>query len=141
MFPWLWFWAPQLHFPWSGNVAQQIEPITHWFFQGIPPGAGNPNIEERAFRVASYGKQLGLITELLIDLADRAGATSPLAAVSLERLKLIRDEIERIKNAEYSARALDIEAHILELKRKGGPTYTQLADRLRTILREGAKPD
>ena len=52
MYPWLWFWAPQLHLPWSGNVAQQIEPITHWFFQGIPAGAGNPTIEERAFRVS-----------------------------------------------------------------------------------------
>ena len=30
MFPWLWLWAPQLHFPWSGDVAQDIEPTTTW---------------------------------------------------------------------------------------------------------------
>ena len=69
MFPWLWHWAPQVHLPWSGDVAQRIAPATHWFFQGIQPGAGHPRIEEEAFDVASYGKQLGLITELLLDLS------------------------------------------------------------------------
>jgi hypothetical protein len=98
MIPWLWYWAPQVHLPWSGNVAQRIEPITHWFFQGIPPGAGDAQVEERAFAVASYGKQLGLITEVLIDLAERAGAGSEQAAESVARLRLIRDEIERIKD-------------------------------------------
>jgi hypothetical protein len=136
MYPWLWLWAPQLHFPWSGNVAQRIEPNTEWFFEGIKPGAGNPRIEQKAFDVASYGKQLGLITDILIDLADRVRPTSDLAALSLERLKTIRNEIERIKTAEYASRALDIEAQVLELKRKGGPSYTRLAERLLTILRE-----
>jgi hypothetical protein len=74
VYPWLWFWAPQLHFPFSGNVAQRIEPDTRWFFQGIDPSAGDPHIEEKAFAVASYGRQLGLITEVLIEytkLAER----------------------------------------------------------------------
>jgi len=141
MYPWLWFWAPQLHFPWSGNVAQRIEPTTDWFFEGINPGAGNARIEQKAFDVASYGKQLGLITEILIDVADRVGTSSPLAARSLERLKGIREEIERIKSAEYSSRALDIEAQVLELKRKGDPGYARLAERLGTILRDSVSPD
>ncbi len=141
MYPWLWFWAPQLHFPWSGSVAQRIEPTTDWFFAGINPGAGNSRIEQKAFDVASYGKQLGLITEILIDLADRARPTSELAGRSLERLKRIREEIERIKTAEYSSQALDVEAQVLELKRKGDPSYARLAERLRTILRESASPD
>jgi hypothetical protein len=99
MFPWLWFWAPQVHLPWSGNVAQRIEPDTHWFFQGIPPSAGDARIEERAFEVASYGRQLGLITEVLIELAEQAGMSGK-AATSLTRLEAIRDEIERIKAVE-----------------------------------------
>ena len=53
MFPWLWFWSPTLHLPFSGSVAQQIEPDTQWFFAGIPPGAGNGQIEKKAFDVAS----------------------------------------------------------------------------------------
>ena len=104
MFPWLWFWAPQIHFPWSGDVAQRIAPNTRWFFQGIPANAGDAEIEEKAFSVASYGRQLGLITEVLIELAEQAGVISPAAATSLERLKSIRAQIERIKTAEYSAR-------------------------------------
>ena len=104
MFPWFWFWAPQLHLPWSGNVAQRIEPDTRWFFDGIRPGAGDPDIEEKAFSVASYGKQLGLITEVLIDLAERADTTSVEAATSLQRLKRIRDQIEQVKGKEYAAR-------------------------------------
>jgi hypothetical protein len=27
VYPWLWFWAPHFHFPWSGSVAQQIESL------------------------------------------------------------------------------------------------------------------
>jgi hypothetical protein len=30
---------------------------------------------------------------------------------------------------------------VLELKRKGDPSYARLAERLRTILRESASPD
>ena len=76
MFPWLWYWAPQVHFPWSGRVAQQIAPDTHWFFGGIRPGAGDARIEEQAFGVASYGKQLGLITEVLLALAQESPRAS-----------------------------------------------------------------
>ena len=32
MYPWFRFWAPQLHFPFSGSVAQRIEPDNRMFF-------------------------------------------------------------------------------------------------------------
>lgn len=138
MYPWLWFWAPQLHFPWSGDVAQRIQPDTRWFFKGIPPDAGDADIEEKAFSVASYGKQLGLITEILIELAEQAESKSVTAATSLERLKRIRTQIEHIKTVEYAARAADIEAQVAELKRRGGSEYTQLAEKLLPLLRRDA---
>lgn len=134
MFPWLWFWAPQVHLPWSGNVAQRIDPDTHWFFQGIQPGAGDPSIEEKAFSVASYGKQLGLITEILIDLAEQAGSNSVKSAESLKRLKTIRDEIERIKSAELLGIGEHLEAKMAELRRKGGPEFAALSKRLLPLL-------
>ena len=59
MFPWFWLWAPQLRLPFSGDVAQEIEPRLDWFFAGIKPQAGNARIEARAFDVATYGDQLG----------------------------------------------------------------------------------
>ena len=100
MYPWLWFWAPQFHLPWSGGVAQRIEPNTNWFFDSIPPEAGNGKIEKEAFEIASYGKQLGLITEVLIDLAERAKPRAAKATASLDRLKSIKRDIEKLK-AQY----------------------------------------
>ena len=136
MYPWLWFWAPQVHFPWSGDVAQRIEPNTRWFFQGIDPSAGDPDIEEKAFSVATYGRQLGLITEILIEVAEHADIKSAQAAASLERLKRIRVQIEQIKRAEYTARAADIETQVAELRLKGGGEYTRLAEKLLPLLRD-----
>lgn len=134
MFPWLWFWAPQFHFPWSGDVAQRVEPNTHWFFQGIPPGAGNARIEEKAFGVASYGKQLGLITEVLIAQAEQQGSATPQAAESLAKLKAIAREIEAIKDGEYEQTAIDLEVQLQTLQRQGGARYAQLSERLRPLL-------
>ena len=134
MYPWLWFWAPQLHLPWSGDVAQRIQPNTRWFFEGIRPGAGDADIEEKAFSIASYGKQLGLITEIVIELAEHVETKSALAATSLERLKRIRAQIEQIKSVEYTARSADIEAQVAELKRKGGREYAELTEKLLPLL-------
>jgi hypothetical protein len=134
MFPWLWFWAPQFHFPWSGDVAQRVEPNTHWFFQGINPGAGNARIEEKAFAVASYGKQLGLITEVLIAQAEQVGSATPEAAESLAKLKAIAREIEAIKSGKYEQTAIDLEAQLQDLQRRGGPRYAQLSERLLPLL-------
>jgi len=134
MFPWLWFWAPQIHFPWSGNDALRVEPTTHWFFEGIKPLAGNPRIEEKAFAVASYGKQLGLITEVLIAQAEQVGSPTPQAAESLAKLKAIAREIETIKTGEYEQTAIDLEAQLQDLQRRGGPRYAQLSERLLPLL-------
>jgi hypothetical protein len=136
MYPWIWFWAPQWHLPWSGDVAQRIEPTTSWFFRGIPPGAGDAEIEEKAFSIASYGKQLGLITEVLIDLAEHVGTQSAGAAESIDRLKLIREAIEQIKTTEHEYRVAGITAQVADLKRKGGSEYAELSRTLLPLLGE-----
>jgi hypothetical protein len=131
MYPWQWFWAPQMYLPWSGDVVQQIDPTTT-FFRGIPPSAGDAELEEKAFSIASYGTQLGLITEVLIDVAEQVGTKSAKSAESMERLKVIRDAIEHIKTAQRVARVSDIATQVAEIKRKGGSEYTELS---RTLLR------
>jgi hypothetical protein len=139
MFPWLMIWAPQLHFPFSGSVAQQIDP--NWFFGAISPSAGDAKIEQEAWQVASYGRQLGLITEVLIALAEQsalpgnaakakaAGAvedestedlaalpvTPAQAAESLARLKAIRGRIEALKARERGDPLPDLEAQLAAL--------------------------
>jgi len=140
MFPWLMIWAPQLHFPFSGSVAQQIDP--NWFFGAISPAAGDARIERQAFEVASYGRQLGLITEVLIALAEETAgkdtsgkSTSGKAlpaptAKSLARLKDIRARIEKIKAREGEAPLADIETEIARLQQADPAAYARLRTRL-----------
>jgi hypothetical protein len=119
MFPWFSVWAPHIQLPWSGNVVQDIDPTTNWFFGAIKPDAGNAVIEQKAFEVASYGKQLGLLTELLIDLAEQAAtARGPEASEALSRLKDIRSQIEAIKSQTYATELKDVEARAAAIRPK-----------------------
>jgi len=97
MFPWLWFWSPVFHLPFSGSVAQQIEPDTNWFFAGIPQQAGNGQLEKKAFEVASYGRQLGWITEVLLAAQGSDAVTPGKADASLSKLEAAYREIEAVK--------------------------------------------
>ena len=112
MFPWLWFWSPTFHFPFSGSVAQRIEPDTDWFFAGIPATAGNGDLEKKAFEVASYGRQLGWITEVLLAERNSPTVSAATGSESLRKLQEAHDEIETAKRqsraeiAEAAASAL-----------------------------------
>jgi hypothetical protein len=91
MFPMLWFWAPQYHLPLSGAVAQD-------FFSTIRPQAGNAEVERDAAGVASYGRQLGLISEVLLSLTGQQDTVSAAKGEeSLDRLKKIYLEVEDVK--------------------------------------------
>lgn len=138
MFPWLWFWAPQVHFPWSGSVAQHIAPDTDWFFGAIRPGAGDARIEQQAFGVASYGRQLGLITEVLLELAQQAPKASARAQASIERLKQIQSAIEDIKAAECERIADMLAEQVQRIQRQGGARAKALDARLRPLLERPA---
>lgn len=101
MFPWFWYWSPQLHFPFGGSVAQNIAPDTEWFFGQIRPSAGNGATEQRIHEeVASYGRQLGLLSEVLLSMAGAPGVTAEQARESLARLQQIRQEIEAVKQSQ-----------------------------------------
>jgi hypothetical protein len=120
MYPWWWFWAPQVHFPLSGSVAQQIEPNTNWFFGSIRPEAGIGDVEQEIFEnVASYGRQLGLITEVLLNGVDGTVDDST-ASRSLARLKEIREKTEAVK-AESSDRLASAAGALLERLRASDP--------------------
>ncbi len=135
MFPWLWLFAPQVHLPWSGSVAQQIAPDTHWFFGGIAPGAGDARIEEQAFAVASYGKQLGLITEVLLELAQQSPRASSAAKDSIAKLERIRAEIETIKGVEYARTADTLAEQVRAIQQRGGAKARALSVRLQPLLK------
>lgn len=118
MFPWFWLWAPQLRLPFSGDVAQDIEPRLDWFFAGIKPQAGNARIEARAFDVATYGDQLGVITRLLIELAERQPAEVQAASRPLRELRSIHERIEAIKDEECERELALLEARVKRLRER-----------------------
>jgi hypothetical protein len=136
MFPWLWTFAPQVHFPWSGSVAQHIAPETDWFFAGIPASAGDARIERQAFEVASYGRQLGLLTEVLLDLAAQTPPRSAKARESLARLRAIQSEIEGLNQADHERVAEALVEQVRAIRRRGGARAEALNRRLQPLLGE-----
>jgi hypothetical protein len=134
MNPWLVFFAPQLHLPFGGNLAQRIEPNTNWFFDAISPTAGDANIERKAFDVASYGRQLGLITEVLVDITAEAPPSTAEGKKSLKRLIEIKTEIDRLKERDASAVVQEVEALIDHLKRKHEDLFPHLKTRIERSL-------
>ena len=134
MNPWLIFWAPQLTLPFGGSVAQRIEPNTNWFFDSIGSSAGDGSIERKAFEVASYGRQLGLITEVLVDLAAQVKPATPGARRSLERLQRIQARIEQIKEQDADDLLTELDAVLQRLKKHHGDRLVQARRRIEHTL-------
>jgi hypothetical protein len=137
MFPWFWLWAPQLRLPLSGDVAQDIEPRLDWFFSGIKPQAGNARIEAKAFEVASYGHQLGVITDALIELIERLPAETMAGSKPLEELRKIRERIAVEKAREYDRELDELLAAIRRVEQRGGDRAAVLARALSPGLASG----
>ena len=124
MLPWLWMWAPQVHWPFSGDVAQDISPDTRWFFQGIPPEAGVAELEQKIFETHSYGRQLGALMPVLLDLAERVPPGDATSQRRLEELKTLCLEIEQVK-ARHDDRLAETAAAALERLRQRDPAALQ----------------
>lgn len=97
MFPWYWIWMPQIHFPLSGGVVQDNGPDISNFFRAIRPEAGIGSIEKEVFEVASYGKQLGLILDVLLPLTGAECPDPMKARKSLQELQALYDRIQDVK--------------------------------------------
>lgn len=117
MIPWFFFWAPQVTMPFGGSVAQRIQPDTRWFFEGIPDHAGDPQVERKAFEVASYGRQIGLITEVVADLAAQTPPTTEKGRKSLKRLREIQQRIEQVKEHDAIDALEQIDSLLARLKK------------------------
>lgn len=134
MNPWFFFWAPQLTMPFGGSVAQRIEPDTNWFFSGIPPRAGDPVMERKAFEVASYGRQLGLITEVLVDLAAQVPPATEQGRKSLKRLREIQLRIEQLKEQDAIDTLEQIDALLARLEKAHPQRLAQARQRIAHAL-------
>ena len=95
MFPWLWIFAPQTYWPLSGAVSQDL--VADAFFRGIRPGAGVPAIERQVFEHASYGKQLGWLSDVVVEAIEANALRSAGAREALASLRTLHARVERIK--------------------------------------------
>ena len=85
MFPFI--YSPTYEYPLSGDVVQGISPV----FGDIE---GIPEVEhEVVTTVASYGKQLGKLTEAVLALAKKVGLDSD----EIKAVQEIADGVERAK--------------------------------------------
>ena len=108
--------------PLSGDV-KDISPVTSWFSPQYEFNiAGNAALEKQVItKVASYGKQLGKLTNAVLEIADG----EPGEAV--ESLRAMAKEIEELK----SKTLVDsIEADLSKLKSQDKEAYQELLKRL-----------
>jgi hypothetical protein len=118
---------------------QHIEPDLTWFANWITPGAGNAAIEEKAFtKVASYGKQLGLITDVLLALVDQARLTAENDSVT--ELRRIKGLIDDLKSMEHKLDNNLIAAQVREVQKRGGAELRELENLLLPLLKENGLP-
>jgi hypothetical protein len=90
-FPFTW---PYSFFQAPKTLDQPINP--GWFDVNINNFAGNPQIEKDVVeKVASFGKQLGIITEAVLELA---GSKPRPDNSAVTRLRDIADKIEALKD-------------------------------------------
>ena len=108
--------------PWSGDVSQRI--TAPWFSPSLTVNyAGDPAVEDRVVtEVASYGKQLGWLTEIALAL----GKGQPLPTETLGRLEKASQEIEAIKR-QVRASAVELANNALDHLERENPTeYKEL---------------
>jgi hypothetical protein len=110
--------------PFSGNVSENIAPT---FSPSLTVDfAGNPKIEDRVVReVASYGSQLGWLTEIV--LAWAAGETPP--EDPLGKLRKASAAIDEIKDKVRQSALEEANTALDRLKRDQPDAY-------RSLLRE-----
>lgn len=116
-----------IFWPLSGNVEQRM--VTPWFSPTITTNnfAGDAGIEERVVKdVASYGKQIGYLNEIVLALAEGKAPSKK----SIGQLANVVKEVEEIKAKQRRSR-LDRAIDALDDLRKDQPEeYEKLIRKL-----------
>jgi hypothetical protein len=114
-------------FPWSGDVIQDIDPQTSWFFGNIAPSAGSGRLERHiALDVASYGKQLSVVIDVLHELIENGRVTNE----TREKFERRRTQIEQAKQAHANNVEAEAEASLKRLQHADAAAYERLLKRL-----------
>jgi|EP01034_Spumella_vulgaris_P022537 hypothetical protein len=138
MFPLFWNLSPQFFLPWSGSVRQDIE--LDRFFSAIPRSAGDGGIEEAAFKRASYGSQLGWITEVLLETMKDVPADekSPLGKLRLANADIQRMKLQRRYLAPGELSGELIADYLRTLRTQDRARYETVSQQLLPLLQPAA---
>ena len=82
--------------------------------------------------------QLGLITELLLDMAAQTPPRTPAGREARQRLRKIQAQIEQLKTDDATTHVEAVEAGLQRLKTRHTAEYERLRARLQRLLAEPA---
>lgn len=121
--------------PWSGPVTQDLQ--DHWFSPAITYNfAGNATIEKQVVEsVASYGRQIGWLNEVVLALAEKR---TPDAA-TVARMRETIDQVEALKAIHASSAFTDATDALTRLKKESPRNYERLL--LSLMKQAGDGPD
>ena len=127
MNPWLFPWWGQLKGPLSGNVTQDIAPVSSWLCPQFEFNfAGNRRVEaEVVADVASYGKQLGILSEAMLELADGNKGEA------VDRLKKLTNQIDEVKHRHEDRLEQKVKADLDQLKQQSPKALERLLNEYR----------
>lgn len=116
-------------FPWSGDVIQDIDPQTSWFFGAIAPEAGSARMERHiALDVMSYGKQLSVLMDAMAELVEHGAVSQDTGKKLLER----HARIKRAKDTANRNHLAEARESLARLARVSPEDYETLVGELRT---------
>jgi hypothetical protein len=118
---WWWLYMPQHHWPLSGAVTQDIE-------TALLRQARDSRVEREVLSdVASYGRQLGVLTDVVLALARAADGETIRAEAgdALDKLEDIARRVEAIKRRR-APRAEDLQRALDELRRRDPAAWREL---------------
>jgi hypothetical protein len=127
MYPWLFPWWGLFKGPLSGDVTQDIAPITSWLSPQFEFNfAGNRRIEaEVVADVASYGKQLGILSEAILEFADGNKGEA------IDRLKKLTNQIDKVKHQHEDRLEQKVKADLDHLKQQDPKALKRLLNEYR----------
>ncbi|PTW61455.1 hypothetical protein C8N35_102165 [Breoghania corrubedonensis] len=122
MFPF--FWPTEVKFPGADGNFQTISPASGWFSTTVNY-KGSPEIEQRvANEIASNGKQLGIITEAVLELAGSKNGEK------LDRLRDLNARIAEIKERTLSQMRREARDTLEALARRDKDEARQVAEQM-----------
>lgn len=124
MNPWLFPWWGMFRGPLSGDVTQDIAPVTSWLSPQLEFNfAGDRRIEsEVVAEIASYGKQLGILSDAVLELAE--GETGE----GMARLKALAADIDEVKQQHTDKLEQRAKAELDRLKHQDPQALARLLD-------------